>query len=90
MSREKGQPKTGGRQKGTPNKTTSELRKLIFDIVTENTDTLRDDIQSLEPKERLAMVERLLPYVLSKRQENSSKMYSIDFTEEEWTEFDRC
>ena len=33
MARPKGQPKIGGRQKGTPNKVTGELRQMILNAL---------------------------------------------------------
>ena len=33
MARPKGQPKIGGRQKGTPNKVTGELRQMILNCL---------------------------------------------------------
>lgn len=36
MARPKGQPKLGGRQKGTPNKTTVEARQAMANLVQEN------------------------------------------------------
>jgi len=79
MSREKGQPKTGGREKGTPNKVTKTVRESIFDIVSDNIGTVKDDLKSLEPKERLQIISGLLPYIVSKRQETSNRYYTFDF-----------
>lgn len=79
MSRQKGQPKTGGREKGTPNKITKTIRECIFDVVSENIDTLKEDLKSLEPKERLQVISGLLPYVVSKRQDTSNRYYPFDF-----------
>ena len=68
MSRTKGQPKTGGREKGTPNKVTKEIRRWIFEMVQDNIETLENDLKDLEPKERWAIIERLLPYIVTRRQ----------------------
>lgn len=62
--------KTGGRQKGTPNKTTSTLRTAISKIVNDyyNSETLLEDIYQLKPKERVDIMEKLVAYVVPKLQ----------------------
>jgi len=58
--------KTGGRIIGTPNKTTTEIRTVLKDVINNeliNIDTL---LTQLEPKERLELVIKLIPYVLPK------------------------
>tara|TARA_R110001583_G_scaffold171820_1_gene325552 strand:- start:334 stop:573 length:240 start_codon:yes stop_codon:yes gene_type:complete len=58
--------KTGGRTKGTLNKTTKEIRIVLKDVINNellNIDTL---LTQLEPKERLELVIKLIPYVLPK------------------------
>ena len=62
--------KTGGRQKGTPNKTTSTLRSAISKIVNDyyNSETLLEDIYRLKPKERVDIMEKLAAYVVPKLQ----------------------
>ncbi|MBE6337004.1 MAG: hypothetical protein E7066_10085 [Lentimicrobiaceae bacterium] len=73
--------KTGGRQKGTPNKTTGTLRMAISKIVNDyyNSDTLMEDINKLKPKERVDMMEKLAAYVVPKLQ-------SVDLNAEVKTE----
>jgi hypothetical protein len=58
--------KTGGRQKGTPNHLTKDLRQRISDFLAENWEGVQEDFDSLEPKERLAFYEKLLSYSLPK------------------------
>lgn len=82
MSREKGQPKTGGREKGTPNRVTKNIREWIFDIIQENTDTLETDLKSLEPKERWQIINGLLPYIVTKREPRI--FYKWEYSDEEW------
>jgi len=50
--------KRGGRQAGTPNKVTAEMRTILQNILAE---TLADDIRSLTAVERL----KLLKYVIA-------------------------
>lgn len=60
--------KTGGREKGTPNKLTSELRERINNFLNINWNNLQSDFESLDPKEKLMFYERLLQYGLPKLQ----------------------
>lgn len=53
-----------GRKKGVPNKSTEELRKMLHEFVSANIETLQADFDLLEPKDRLAFVERLLKHIL--------------------------
>jgi len=56
--------KTGGRQAGTPNKVTGELREWITDLINENRDKIREDFKKLRPRDRLFITEKLMKYVL--------------------------
>ena len=73
MSREKGQPKTGGRDKGTPNKVTSDLRTSIKQIIDDNIEQIKNDFAGLEAKDRLIIFERLLQYVIPKKREDETQ-----------------
>lgn len=75
MSREKGTPKTGGRQAGTLNKQTAELRQFVGEIIYDNMPKIKADIETIEPEKRLALFEKLLSYVLPKPQ---SSMFPIE------------
>lgn len=55
-----------GRPKGTPNKSTQTMRDWIVDFVSGHQEQIERDFQSLEPRERLLFVSRLLPYVVPK------------------------
>ena len=65
--------KTGGRELGTPNKTTSELRKVLKHMVDDELQNLQDNINELEPKERIELLIKLLPYILPKVQTVSAR-----------------
>ena len=65
--------KTGGREIGTPNKTTSELRKTLKLIVDDELQILQDNINELQPKERIDLLIKLLPYVMPKVQTVSAR-----------------
>jgi len=56
--------KTGGRTKGTPNKTTAEIRQTIMRIINEGITT--EFINELAPDKKADVLLRLLPYVISK------------------------
>ena len=68
--------KTGGRVQGTPNAITSDLRAKINEIVDKQVDLINADLEALEPKERLMIVEKFLSYCLPKLQAQS---FEIDF-----------
>ena len=56
--------KTGGRKKVVPNKTTTGLREIITSFVSTNMETLQQDFDQLEPKERIILLEKFLKYAL--------------------------
>jgi hypothetical protein len=60
--------KVAGRTKGTPNKTTAELRQLVASIVEKNINKVNDDLAKMQPKDRVAMLEKLMAYVLPRMQ----------------------
>lgn len=61
--------KTGGRKKGTPNKAgNSELRHLITAFLNENIEQVIEDMNALEPKDRVRFYLDLLQYGLPKLQ----------------------
>lgn len=72
MSRKKGSPKTGGREAGTPNKITGPLKDFVANLLDDNRQQIIDDLKSLRPKERLAVLERMMQYVLPKQQSVSA------------------
>lgn len=62
---QKGNP---GRPEGSKNKVNSEIRGLIQKLFDDNYQTIQDDLESLEPKDRLKFISDLLPYLLPKLQ----------------------
>ena len=62
-----GTPKTGGRQKGTPNKVTKSLRRTLEKIVNRNARTIQRDLDALEPKDRLLLLEKFMQYIVPKQ-----------------------
>ena len=63
--------KTGnpnGRPKGAPNKVTYDLRKWVESLVNKNLSKMESDLNKLEPRERLIILERLMQFALPKLQ----------------------
>ena len=58
--------KYGGRQKGTPNRMTKELRVLLKDIMYQELEKIQERFSLLEPKQRIELIIKLMPYVLPK------------------------
>lgn len=69
--------KTGGRVQGTPNKLTGDLRAKINTIIENQIDSIETDLNSLEPKDRLLILEKLLKYALPTLQ---SQSLEVDFS----------
>jgi hypothetical protein len=53
-----------GRPKGSQNKATADLRQWLADFVHGQRDQILQDWQSLEPKDRIIMFEKLMRFVL--------------------------
>lgn len=77
MARPKGDGKgrIGGRAKGTPNKSTRELREVLTPIISayvsgeglgEAKRTLATDLACMEPEDRARTITNLVPYVMPK------------------------
>lgn len=62
--------KTGGRQKGTPNKVTVMSKVAIADILTDYNESglMQSDFMLLKPIERITIAEKLMQYVVPKMQ----------------------
>jgi hypothetical protein len=62
--------KTGGRVAGTPNKTSAAVRQAISKMLDEyfNSKTFVNDIADLDPKDRVAAMEKFAAYVAPKLQ----------------------
>ena len=58
--------KYGGRQKGTSNRMTKEIRSLLKEIIFEELGDIQEKLELLEPKERLEILVKLIPFVLPK------------------------
>jgi len=58
--------KYGGRQKGTPNKLTKELRIILKNVLYNELENIEELLETLEPKERIELVIKLIPFILPK------------------------
>jgi|TARA_B110000459_G_C16622175_1_gene502432 hypothetical protein len=58
--------KFGGRQKGTPNRSTKELRTILMNVLYNEFDNIEESLESLEPKVRLELAIKLIPFILPK------------------------
>lgn len=81
MARPKGTTKTGGRAKGTPNKVTHDVRTWLAKLISKNRRQLERDLQELEPKDRVMMLERLMQYVVPKKQAVRAEISDLSETD---------
>lgn len=56
--------KTGGREQGTPNRLTQELRDVLKGIIDNELQHLPERLDKLDDRQRLDVVLKLLPYIL--------------------------
>ncbi|MDD6356696.1 MAG: hypothetical protein PUG15_01180 [Bacteroidales bacterium] len=88
MAQQKGHTgNPNGRPKGTPNKVTATIRQWIVNLINDNREQLEQDFQNLEPKDRLQMLEKLLPYILPKV-EQANEVEGAAFTKDDLREKD--
>lgn len=59
----KGQ-KTGGRQKGSLNRSTLQVRNYFLELINSNIETIQDDLNTLEPLQRIKIIIELSKFVL--------------------------
>jgi len=58
----------GGRQKGTKNKVSSDLREWLSSVIDENRSQIQDDLKNILPEDRLKILSGLMNYVIPKKQ----------------------
>lgn len=64
----KGHPKWGGRNKGSENKVTKDIREAFKLLVERNLDKMEEDIAKVKPEQRLTFIINLAEYILPKLQ----------------------
>jgi hypothetical protein len=57
-----------GRPKGSTNRLTQTIREQIQNLFDDNFETIQQDLEGLEPKDRLKFMIDLLPYLMPKLQ----------------------
>ena len=72
--------KHGGRKKGTPNRLTRELRTILKDVLYQEIEQLEERLNDLDPKDRMQIILKLMPYVFPKVMDvQSTKDEPMDF-----------
>ena len=85
MPRQKndGRGRLGGRAAGTPNKISGTLKGWLTSLIDKNREQIEKDLQNLEPKERLQIIERLMQYVIPKQAAQQVKLDFDSLTDEQ-------
>lgn len=85
MARQKndGRGRLGGRAAGTPNKVSGTLKEWLTSLIDKNRTQIEKDLQDLEPKERLQMMEKLMQYVIPKQAAQQVKLDFDNMTDEQ-------
>lgn len=65
--------KTGGRQKGTPNKTTASTREFLQQILEGNRELINENFCKLEPYQMMTIIAKILPYITPKMAPKTEK-----------------
>jgi hypothetical protein len=74
--------KYGGREKGTPNRLTKELRAILKEVLHKELETIGELLEQLEPKERLEVLIKLMPFVFPRMNTMSHSMDEpVDFSD---------
>lgn len=77
----KGQGRIAGRQKGTPNKSTTNLKSSIQQIVERQFETLESDLEGLDGRDKINFVLKLIEYILPKQREQKLNFSDLSDTE---------
>lgn len=86
----KGTRNENGRPKGTPNKDTAQIRNSFQLLIENNLEQIKQDLQDLEPKDRIRVILELAKFVipllksteLTANAENGFKPIVIEMTAE--------
>ena len=63
-----------GRPKGAVNRTTTEIRILFKELLSANIENIQNDLDKLEPKDRIAVLLKLSEFVIPKFQSTQMKI----------------
>jgi hypothetical protein len=80
MPFQKGHPKIGGRQAGTPNVLTKELRTEIKELVSAEIAHIKANISTMTDSDRRQVLKVLLPYAMP--QTKPVSYYSLEDSEQ--------
>ena len=73
--------KYGGREKGAPNRLTKELRAILKEALHKELKSIGERLEQLEPKERLEVLIKLMPFVFPRMNSMSHSMDEpVDFS----------
>lgn len=67
--------KYGGRQKGTKNKVTADLKEVIKELLSIQINQLPIYIENLSNKDKIDVIIKLIPYVVPKQTESEINLY---------------
>ena len=75
-----------GRKAGTPNKATKDIRDAFTLLIENNIDTLQEDLNGLEPKQRVKLLLDMAQFVVPKMKSvdlkaDKAETITIDFNE---------
>ncbi len=76
IPKKKGDPKpaNAGRKKGTPNKSTEEIRKQIQNIVSKKLDVFEDDLAKMNVFQQWQILEKVTKYFLPALNKNDDSI----------------
>ena len=77
--------KYGGRQKGTPNKITGELKELLKEFILDEFKELKPRIEELDTHQRLQILTKLLPYAIPKEIKKNDEYLNVPIEPIEFT-----
>lgn len=73
--KKKGSPKTGGREKGKPNKVTRTAKELVTELVSAGMEKALLKLSEIEdPKDYLDTLAKFISYVIPKKMENDTNL----------------
>lgn len=68
MAFEKGMEKSGGREKGVSNKSTTRIRNIFEDLLSEKVDQIKKDLDEMRPIDRVNCLIRMAEFCIPKLQ----------------------
>lgn len=78
VGRKPGTPKTGGRQPGSQNHVTSEMKLWLTEIINKNKPQFEENIKRLEPEKHVQVIEKLMAYIVPKPQNMDIKIEYLE------------